>query len=130
MSSERGGGRQEREREHGGGAGGAGGGGGSSAGRGMGLAKAHTITHPTEGTREITQAEWKAQGKQLRAEGWTRPDDDGTDEAPTTETTGPVGETSSGELQSGTIASDVAPPAGGESTTSGESGAGESTSTS
>lgn len=123
MSSERGGSKQERE--HGGGQGGA------SAGRGMGLAKSHTITHPTLGQREITQAEWKAQHQQLRSEGWTRQEGI-DDEPPSNETTGPVGETSSGELQQGTIASDVAPPyegGGASSGESGQSGAGESTST-
>jgi hypothetical protein len=46
---------------------------------GKGLDKEHTIarSNPDTGgveTRVITQREWKDQGKQLRADGWSRPE--------------------------------------------------------
>lgn len=57
------------------------------AGQAPGLAKTHTITrvNPDTGeteTREVSQEEWREQGRQLRAEGWQRPDDDEADDAP------------------------------------------------
>lgn len=52
-----------------------------SRGRGKGLDKEHEITrtNPETGemeTRTITQREWKDSGRQLRASGWTRPEDE------------------------------------------------------
>lgn len=43
-----------------------------------GQEKLHTIKNTATGeTKEITQEEWRTNGKQLRAEGWVRVDDDG-----------------------------------------------------
>jgi hypothetical protein len=57
---------------------------------GQGLSKLHPLTKAATGeTREVTQAEWIAQGKQLRAEGWTRDDGDEGDEGEETPDTPP-----------------------------------------
>lgn len=51
-----------------------------------GLQKTHTLsrTNPETGeveTRDVTQQEWKNEGKALRSEGWARPEDE-DDEVP------------------------------------------------
>lgn len=55
------------------------------AGGGRGQDKQHTIRNPTTGEeRQITQREWREQGKALREQGFQRPDDlpDDTAEQP------------------------------------------------
>jgi hypothetical protein len=48
-----------------------------------GQQKLHTITNTTTGeTKQVTQEDWRLNGKQYRAEGWTRPDDDTEIEPP------------------------------------------------
>lgn len=52
-----------------------------------GQKKLHGITNATTGEkRQITQEDWKVNGAALRAEGFTR-DEDETEEAPTTDPT-------------------------------------------
>ena len=42
-----------------------------------GQQKVHTITNATTGeTKQITQEDWRLNGAQYRADGWTRPDDE------------------------------------------------------
>jgi hypothetical protein len=49
---------------------------GGTSNAGQGQQKLHTITNGQTGeTREISQEEWRTQGAQLRAEGWTRPEE-------------------------------------------------------
>jgi len=55
--------------------------GGGGQGGAKGLQKEHemTRTNPETGEEEtmmVTQADWKAQGRDLRAQGWTRPEDE------------------------------------------------------
>lgn len=64
--------------------------------RGKGQQKLHTIEHPTLGTKEVTQEEWRT--GTLRSEGWTRRDD-AADDAGETDTgadTGTTGTTDTG----------------------------------
>lgn len=56
-----------------------------------GQQKLHTISRTKDGvseTRQVSQEEWRTQGKTLKADGWVRPDGDDNDE--TTTTTTPV----------------------------------------
>lgn len=89
---------RDQEREHGQGRGGAQGG-----GQGQGQSKTHTITHPTEGEREVTQQEWRTNGRQLRENGWTRVDVD--TEGSVDETTGGTESTDGTAVGGGEIAS-------------------------
>jgi len=45
-----------------------------------GQSQLHTIKNTNTGeTKQITQEEWRTDGKQLKAEGWVRVDDSGTE---------------------------------------------------
>lgn len=51
------------------------------AGQAPGQQKVHTVSNPETGEeREVTQQEWREQGAELRAQGFTRPEDDEQDE--------------------------------------------------
>lgn len=48
---------------------------------GTGQQKLHRITKTGEPDRHITQQEWRTNGRQLRADGWMRPEDSQLDDA-------------------------------------------------
>jgi hypothetical protein len=51
------------------------------AGQAPGQQKVHTIKNEATGEeREITQQEWREQGRELRAQGFTRPEDEEQEE--------------------------------------------------
>ena len=48
-----------------------------------GQSKLHTIRNSNTGEeRQVSQEEWRTNGKTLKGEGWTRPDEDATTEEP------------------------------------------------
>jgi len=54
-----------------------------------GQQKLHTITNSATGeTQQVTQEDWRIRGRQLRAEGWTRPEDLPEEEEPEQEIPG------------------------------------------
>jgi hypothetical protein len=46
-------------------------------GKGLGQQKMHVIQHPKLGQQEVTQQMWREGGQDLRAQGWTRVDEQG-----------------------------------------------------